>query len=62
MRPKDRKKDRANSRLTSGKNSFDFEDFEVSLKEDDETIDELTQTSGIKAPIRTTKGKYKWSP
>ena len=48
MRSKDRKKERANSRLTSGKNSFDFEDLEVSLKEEDETIGEVTQTSGIK--------------
>ena len=48
MRPKDRQKERANSRLTSGKNSFDFEDLEVSLKEEDETIGEVTQTSGIK--------------
>ena len=47
-RSKDRKKERANSRLTSGKNSFDFEDLEVSLKEEDETIGEVTQTSGIK--------------
>lgn len=49
------------SRLTSGKNSIDFEDFDVSLAEDI-SINEVLQTSGIKSPVRTTKGKYKWSP
>ena len=44
-------------RAVSPISSFEFDELEVSL-----AVDESRHNVGIKSPIRTTKGKYHWSP
>ena len=43
-------------RAVSPISSFEFDELEVSL------VSDSRPNIGIKSPIRTTKGKYHWSP